>query len=137
MLGAKTFLSYREYNISFFHKTTICFQSRSFSMSLVSPLMRDILLRPLKPEPWGNISFQKSFMENLAKKLSIGDQAGWYKLTPNILIQHGGYELIQIYKQPRKLLETIYPEYLAFRPGILHFEKIRVGSQLVSWWKKA
>ncbi len=86
-------------------------QYRSLS-SLVSN-SKEFVNRTLQTDPWGNISSQRAFMDTLAKKLNIKHLAGWYKISSKIYRQHGGAELLQLYNgSHRKLLTTVYPEYL-------------------------
>ncbi len=66
----------------------------------------------MKSEPWGNISYQRHFMDDLAKKLNITSKSEWYKVTWSTLKQYGGSELLRIYDySPMELFKTIYPEY--------------------------
>ncbi len=62
---------------------------------------------------WDDINNQRSFLNNLAKKLNINDLSGWYKITQYILEEQGGGGLVRKYNgSPSKLLQTVYPEYL-------------------------
>ncbi len=79
----------------------------------------------LKPEPWGNISHQRSFLENLAKKLNVNSKEDWYKVTTSTLKQHGGSELLRVYKGALyKVLVNVYPEYLILLSFHLHKSNI-------------
>ncbi len=61
---------------------------------------------------WGNISAQRTFMDDLGKKLNITSQEEWYKLTTPILRFYGGQHLLPVYNySPSKLLKAVYPEY--------------------------
>ncbi len=61
---------------------------------------------------WHNLSNQRSFMDNLAKKLNITDHQGWYQVTSTVLQHHGGKGLLAHYDfSPSKLLKSVYPEY--------------------------
>ncbi len=52
-------------------------------------------------------------MDELAKKLNIIDKEEWYKITIKTIQQNGGSGLLSKYNgSPRKLLTTVYPEYL-------------------------
>ncbi len=60
-----------------------------------------------------DIKEQRLFLDDLAKKLNFTDQEGWYTITSKTLKQHGGDDLLEIYKSsPSKLLVAVYPEYL-------------------------
>ncbi len=62
---------------------------------------------------WNDISNQRSFLEYLAKTLNITDQEGWYQVTWNTWVHHGGETLLKKYNSsPYKLLSTLYPKYL-------------------------
>ncbi len=66
----------------------------------------------LKPEPWGNFQHQRSFMDNLAKKLNINKLDDWYKVSSDTVKLHGGSELLSNYKGLLyDLLQNVYPEY--------------------------
>ncbi len=76
----------------------------------------DLIQYDVKPHvfKWGSVSSQRLFMEDLAKKLNITSQRGWYKVTSNMFRQYGGNELLQFYKySPIKLFRTVFPEYLS------------------------
>lgn len=61
---------------------------------------------------WNNVSNQRSFLDDLAKKLNITDPSGWYKLTKQNFEDHCGAGLLQMYNNsPSKLITTLYPEY--------------------------
>ncbi len=67
-------------------------------------------------------------MENLAKRLNIRDQEGWYSLTLNTLKQNGGYGLLQKYNgSPSKLLTNVYPEYPLFSGSPASSPAIQLG----------
>ncbi len=53
-----------------------------------------------------------AFMENLAKKLNITDQDGWYNVTALVVQQNGGHDILNMYNGSLgNLLSTIYPTY--------------------------
>ncbi len=61
---------------------------------------------------WSDITYQRSFLTDLAKKLHIVDHVGWYTLTCATLRKHGGSRLLEKYNgSPSKLFSTIFPEY--------------------------
>ncbi len=61
---------------------------------------------------WDSASNQRSFLDELAKKLNILDQAGWYNVSRGIISDHGGAGLITKYGgSVKKLLMHVYPEY--------------------------
>ncbi len=61
---------------------------------------------------WSDTFHQRAFMNELAEKLNITDQEGWYKVTTKSFLQHGGMGLLEKYNNsPSKLLSTVYPEY--------------------------
>ncbi len=62
---------------------------------------------------WDEPASQRAFMDNLAKKLNITNLDGWYTVQAKTIEQHGGYGLLHKYSNsPRKLITTVYPEYL-------------------------
>ncbi len=78
------------------------------------------LLRNLYPEYKWNVSkftkldvtsSHRYVMEELAKKLNIVDQQGWYKITRKIVTQHAGQYLTKQYKTLLHLMNTLFPEY--------------------------
>ncbi len=61
---------------------------------------------------WDNMTNQRTFMNEIAEKLHITNQEGWYKLTVTTLRDHGANTLLSKYKgSPSALLRAIYPEY--------------------------
>ncbi len=61
---------------------------------------------------WDDISNQRSFMDNLSKKLSINDPIKWYKITMSAIQAHGGEPLLQKYDHSLgKLISSVYSEY--------------------------
>ncbi len=68
-----------------------------------------------KPHPsrhWEVISNQRAFLDDLATKLNITDQDGWYSTTVKLLQRHGGGSLLNRYNCSLiKLLSSVYPEY--------------------------
>ncbi len=61
---------------------------------------------------WDVLSNQRSFLDNLAKKLNISSPEGWYYLTCTTFRKHNGTGLLSKYdNSPRKLLQAVYPEY--------------------------
>ncbi len=73
---------------------------------------------PHKPlSVWHDITYQRNFMEQLAKKLQITKPEDWYKLTKTILRDHGGSSLSLKYNGSiMKLLSSVYPEYHCIIP---------------------
>lgn len=73
---------------------------------------RQRLTTTIRPKGyWDNIANQRSFMDELTKKLNITDE--WFKITTKALKQHGASRLLQKYDgSPIKLLKTVYPKYL-------------------------
>ncbi len=63
---------------------------------------------------FGNISNQRSFLDDIAKKLHITDKEGWYNVTDKTLKKHGGLELMRMYNSRSRLLKSVYPEYLKY-----------------------
>ncbi len=62
--------------------------------------------------PWDQMTNQRSFMDDLAKKLNISSHGGWYSVRGADLKRNGGWGLLQKYNgSTSKLLMTIYPEY--------------------------
>ncbi len=62
---------------------------------------------------WSDISNQRTFVVELAKKLNITNQQEWYKVTKATLLRHGCGGLLQKYDgSPSKLLAAVFPEYL-------------------------
>lgn len=61
-----------------------------------------------------NISSQKVFMDNIARKMNIHSPEGWYQITKSTIFEFGGKDLLDKYYQGSisKLLQTVYPEYL-------------------------
>ncbi len=61
---------------------------------------------------WDTISNQRTFLENLARKLNIKDHEGWYRITKTALRQYGGSTLLKGYGNiPSRLLASVFPEY--------------------------
>ncbi len=60
---------------------------------------------------WDDINNQRTFITQLAKKLSITNEEGWYNITHKTLQEHGGAGLINHYESLSKLLTTLCPEY--------------------------
>ncbi len=59
-----------------------------------------------------DFSRHKSFMDDLGKKLNIKDPSGWYNLTTTTLKKQGASSLLGPYNgSPRKLLQSLYPQY--------------------------
>ncbi len=69
--------------------------------------------RKMPQKYWDDKRNQRSFMDQLAKKLNIVDQDGWYQITKKALLLHGGGGLVRKYSgSPALILRAIYPEYL-------------------------
>ncbi len=61
---------------------------------------------------WHNVSYQRSFMNNLAQTLHITDNEDWYKITGQDVLDNGGFPLLMLYRGSlSQLLRTVYPEY--------------------------
>ncbi len=64
---------------------------------------------------WDNVANQRSFMSELAKKLQITEQAGWYSVSSEVFKSNQGYGLLMKYGGSlNKMLQSLYPEYLYF-----------------------
>ncbi len=67
-------------------------------------------------DPFGNSSDtknQRNFMNELAQQLNITDYNSWFSVSRKVIEDHGGAPLLEKYNWSRKkLLQTIYPEYL-------------------------
>ncbi len=63
---------------------------------------------------WDDISNQRLFMEEMAKKLNISDHEEWYKVGQSVLYHHGAGGLLsaKYNNSPSKLLTRVFPEYL-------------------------
>ncbi len=62
-------------------------------------------------------------MDNLAKKLNITNQMGWYNITYQQLMNNGANRLLQRNKRsPSKLLAAVYPEYPILFPNEMSYE---------------
>ncbi len=73
---------------------------------------------------------QKLFLNYLATKLQIKNKDEWYNLSPNILKAHGGAELLKFYNgSVRKLLISVYPEYLIIPTILHHYVHIKVEKE--------
>ncbi len=75
------------------------------------------------PTTWEqDIVSHRNFLEDLAKKLKITDQQGWFNVTPEVIIQHGGASILEQYNNSlNALLSTVYPEYPII---IFHFHHV-------------
>ncbi len=61
---------------------------------------------------WDNTSNQRSFMEDLAKRLNINDQEGWYSISSKSVQEHGGLGLLKKYNHSiSNIMEGVFPEY--------------------------
>ncbi len=71
------------------------------------------------------LSAQRSFLDNLAKKLHISRPEDWYKVTSTTLKQYGATGLLKKYNySPSKLLINVYPEYLLHISTISHSDNL-------------
>ncbi len=62
---------------------------------------------------FNSLSNQRVFMDELTKELKITNISELYSVTRQQLIQHGAAGLLSKYQHsPKRLLKTIYPEYL-------------------------
>ncbi len=74
---------------------------------------------------WNNLTNQRNFMEELAKKLNITEKESWYKVTSTVLLQHGANSLLTKHNGSlRRLLKTVFPEY----PGTRMRERFFIWS---------
>ncbi len=73
---------------------------------------------------WNDLTNQRSFLEDVAKKLNIHDESGWKTITVKILQQYGGHGVLRKYDgSPSKLVATVFPEYRDLRQD-LHIQHI-------------
>ncbi len=65
-----------------------------------------------QPGYWDVVSNQRTFLDDLAKKLNIKNQEGWYKVSASIVRQNGGPTLLWKYNNSLiSMLLSVYPEY--------------------------
>ncbi len=81
--------------------------------SLIHRSMYQWSTKANKPQGyWADVTVQRTFMEDLAKKLNIGDKEGWQTITGYTMYQHGAAGLLARYNNSMpKLLAAMYPEY--------------------------
>ncbi len=61
---------------------------------------------------WDKLSSQRHFLDDLAHKLNITDQEGWFQVTGPMIKKHGGVGLLHKYKYSvSKVLSSVLPEY--------------------------
>ncbi len=61
---------------------------------------------------WTSVSNQRTFMDNLAKKLNIKDHEGWFKVSNAVVAENGGNSLLVKFKGSfSKILQHVYPQY--------------------------
>ncbi len=61
---------------------------------------------------WDDISNQRAFMDELAKKLNIHDKEDWYKVSVKMVKQCGGAGVLSKYKDSViELITSVYKEY--------------------------
>ncbi len=59
------------------------------------------------------MAHQRAFMDDLAKKLNITNQDGWYNIKSHTVHEYGGGGLLlnKYNNSLTKLLASVYPEY--------------------------
>ncbi len=61
---------------------------------------------------WNELTYQRSFMNDLGKKFNISTIDDWFSITNISIQQHGGSAVLQKYNGSLcKLLATVFPEY--------------------------
>ncbi len=62
---------------------------------------------------WDSLPNQRTFLDDIAKKLNIKSESDWYQVRRNTLFEHGACGLlVHKYGGSRiKMLQTVYPEY--------------------------
>ncbi len=60
---------------------------------------------------WDNLSIQRSFLQEVAKKLHITTHDDLRRFTTTAIQQSGGSGLVPKYRSLSELLVTVYPEY--------------------------
>ena len=63
---------------------------------------------------WASIDNQRSFMDELAKKLGFGEgeREGWYKVSHQTLLDHGGRQILAHHNDSLPIiLAAVYPDY--------------------------
>ncbi len=62
---------------------------------------------------WDDIENQRSFMEELGKKLHVTNPSDWYLLNPTTLKRFGGEVLLDVKYNGSisKLVASVFPEY--------------------------
>ncbi len=85
---------------------------------------------------WDNSANQRCFLDELAKKLNITDQQGWYNITAHKLLRHGGGTLLAKFgNSPSKLVSSVYHEHnwdhtkFRRRTSIPHEHSISIAEQ--------
>ncbi len=68
-------------------------------------------LQSTTPRFWDDISYQRTFVDDLLKQLEI-TTIGWHKLTRETLQRFGGQSLLIKYNNSlSRMLKALYPEY--------------------------
>lgn len=67
-----------------------------------------------KPKGWWDVlSNQKEFLRSISNKLGIKESVEWYKVSPSVVREHGGSQLLSKYNSFTELLQEHYPVPLA------------------------
>ncbi len=78
---------------------------------------------------WDDLTYQRSFLDKLAKPLNVVDKEGWYRVSMKSLIQIGASDLLSKYNDsPFKLFSSVYPEYPDLSPHAFIVFHIQMGS---------
>ncbi len=92
--------------------TTVYSEYLVYLISLFCRYQWDLTKFVQIPHGYWDLPKQRAFMDNLAKKLNIVKQEGWYNVTAAALKRHGAHKLIAKYNNSMtKLLSTVYHEY--------------------------
>lgn len=83
------------------------------TLSVLAHSFPELNITTIKYRHWKNISNQRAFMDELAKKLNLKDKPHWTKyITTTHLKKYGGFTMLDRHHSISKLLGTIYPEYI-------------------------
>ncbi len=64
---------------------------------------------------WNDITNQRAFLDQLAKRLQITDQDGWYNVTQTTFKKYGASALLELYRySPSAMLSAVFPEYQSY-----------------------
>jgi len=86
---------------------------------ILSAVYSDFVWDPLKfpkaPQNyWSSLDNQRAFLEGIALKngVDLNDRASWYKVTTQVIMEHGGRVLLSKYNYSiSALLAAVYPDY--------------------------